>query len=114
MVVICSKLISDIEVEPPAAGAPIPLDGNAIINSQRANWQIQPQTKAKVRPPVLAAYRVGVLVHVTPVHEERSPGLLDNGESQLDRRPGHRPATRRFPMLVTGPNVSIGKAAQIV
>src|SRR4051794_28200400 len=114
MVVICSKLISDIEVEPSAAGPSIFLDGNAIINSQRANWQIQPQAKSKVRAPVLAAHRIGIFVHIAPVHEERPPGLLDNGESQLDRPAGHRPATDRFAMLVTGSNVSIGKAAKIV
>src|SRR2546422_507884 len=98
----------------PAAGAPVRLDRDTIINAQRANWQIETNTESKVRGHMLSPKIVTVGVDKAGVVKNCPARLCHDGKSQLCGRARHRVSAERFAMFVAWPDVAKSESTQVV
>src|SRR5205085_7852562 len=95
--------------------ATIFLNRNTVINTQRANWQVQTQTKADIGRRMITSIKVvGIDVQDADVVKGRAANVLNNREAKLRRSAGHRLAAQWLPAFVSGPDISKGETAQIV
>src|SRR5437899_10758229 len=98
----------------PTAGSSIFLNGNAIIDAQWPNWQIETNAKANVRGPVFTANRVRIGIDISHVVKYCPARLWDDGESKFHRRTRHGLPAERLAVEISGADIAEGEAAKVV
>jgi hypothetical protein len=71
-------LITDVEVETPAALVVVFYDRDAVIDPQRADGQIKPETDSDIRGEVAYSIVIGIPIHKARIVKYRDPHLFDD------------------------------------
>ena len=80
-----SKLVTHTELETPGGVIKlIRLNRNTVVEPDRPDWQIQPQTKAEVGVVVLCSEVPGTRVHKTSIIEHSETNPVDDRNSVFD------------------------------
>src|SRR5205085_12356774 len=108
------KLITDVKVELPASTPAILLKGNAVVNTKRADRQVQTQTETEVRGNVACAEIVSVGVDKTSVVEKGPARFLDDWERPFDGGASEGLTAQWLTIGISRTNVAKFEAAQIV
>ena len=107
-------MITDVKVEFAAPLIHIFLNGNAVIDSNWPDWQVEPKTDADIRDDVVRVEIPGSGIHVARIVENGRSRFFDDRNRVFHGKPGERPTPKRLAGDIPRTNIVKIETAQII